>query len=569
MPGRFQRFHDSMFISFEGGKHRVLDPVKNTLVGSFFQIKLGGSIRDVPESLLMYVRQDLVDLYDALLADIADGEDTRRVYIGHPGTGKSLTAIQLLFLLLKRHSANPVVYYSHKVSQGVYHLFKGGQFHSLLRFDAVAQYLEDPDTFYIHDGSKIPDSGAIEARTVLVTCPKANVYKEFAKVSGGYDAFYGHLWTEEELKACRERSYSRIPWQTVARHVYMAGPIPRLVFQTAEKFKTVVRTLKSKLAQTSDLLSVFSSIRDHDLEQSFSHDVVLHLDRGKDSSEGYTKIASDYVKEQLLLRLDKEKWLEMIDKYTSLQGIGGLTCFRGTVLELLMHITFPRFLGKCERICSKTHRHSTSAPARMNVDEAEDIKVVFYVNYEDLQAKIEKCIGDKCAAAYFWPRTRSEAAIDSIYIDFKRKQAYLLQATVSKKHVVVWHPVKLLMEFLSSKAIRIAGFRTQRWRKTREVKGEYPEVINIPSLCQYKLEFSVLDDDWKNIEKLSDTLRNMDDNFKLTLSLEKDLPEEHVQRRRSADDSSSSSVTIEPECELEITEVDVAAGELYEQDDEE
>ncbi|XP_024521755.1 uncharacterized protein LOC112343089 [Selaginella moellendorffii] len=579
----FVNFHLSEFQTLGGDGFVTLDPKKDDIVGSLFMIKLGRNIRDVPQSRCLYVRQECLELYESVLDDEKEGDVTQRLYIGNPGVGKSVTGLQLLFLfaVVGKRTA---VYYKEKLAAGVYFLFRDGKFDSVLDLHGASEYFMDSSTMYIHDGSRIPNSDSINARTLLISSPDVKVYKEFSKVSGGSDAFYARLWSKEELMECWSVAYSStLEWRTVQKHIDVAGPIPRLVFQTPKKFKGVQQAMKSSLLKTENLLSLFSLIGNHDLWSTFSHK-LLHLDRGGDSSEGCTKIASNFVKEQLLLRLEKEHWSEMI----SLRGVGGLADFRGTLMELLMHMTFPKYFVSCERICDlpkrgQKHRHVSNNAANdlLLADGVDDLHVIFYHDFADLQKKIQKCPKKGYAAAYFWPRTKTEAAIDSLYINFKTKRAYPLQATVSEKHPVVWHPVELLLKHLSSNGIFIVGlffivsgtnyttFKPQAWKRKRKVRGAFVDLKTSPNLCQYKVKFELLGDDLQKIHMLRDYVDSIDGNYKAIMESTRDVPEEHV-RKRKRDGASSSDITAsmpaESDSEYDMELLEGEEDELFDQE---
>ncbi|EFJ11309.1 hypothetical protein SELMODRAFT_426502 [Selaginella moellendorffii] len=518
----FVNFHLSEFQTLGGDGFVTLDPKKDDIVGSLFMIKLGRNIRDVPQSRCLYVRQECLELYESVLDDEKEGDVTQRLYIGNP-------------------SAN-----------------------------------------------RIPNSDSIDAQTLLISSPDVKVYKEFSKVCGGSDAFYARLWSKEELMECWSVAYSsKLEWRTVQKHIDVAGPIPRLVFQTPKKFKCVQQAMKSNLLKTENLLSLFSLIGNHDLESTFSHE-LLHLDRGGDSSEGCTKIASNFVKEQLLFRLEKEHWSEMIKQYSSLRGVGGLADFRGTLMELLMHMTFPKYFVSCERICDlpkrgQKHRHVSNNAANdlLLADGVDDLHIIFYHDFADLQKKIQNCLKKGYTAAYFWPRTKTEAAIDSLYINFKTKRAYLLQATVSEKYPVVWHPVELLLKHLSSNGIFIVGlffivsgtnyttFKPQAWKRKRKVRGAFVDLKTSPNLCQYKVKFELLGDDLQKIHMLRDYVDSIDGNYKAIMESMRDVPEEHV-RKRKRDGASSPDITAsmpaESDSEYDMELLEGEEDELFDQE---
>ncbi|XP_024532363.1 uncharacterized protein LOC9640051 [Selaginella moellendorffii] len=238
--------------------------------------------------------------------------------------------------------------------------------------------------------------------------------------------------------------------------------------------------------------------------------------------------------EQLLLQLDVPHWRDALVSYKTRRG--PVADFRGEIMELLIHLTFPKFLADCEQILPRTM--PARAPGNVQklvVDEQEDLHVYFYSSFEDLEVKIKDCLDKGAKAAYFWPRLQTDAVVDSVFIDFKRQVTFLLQATVAKTcRTVVWHPVHKLVGFLRQNSIGVAGlyfvtsetsythFGYQTWKK---VRGVHQDELILPDLPQYKVKFKMLESDMENLEKLQEYRDGIDEILKLMAKFGNDMPE--------------------------------------------
>ncbi|EFJ08414.1 hypothetical protein SELMODRAFT_428923 [Selaginella moellendorffii] len=337
----------------------------------------------------------------------------------------------------------------------------------------------------------------------LTANPDKKNYKEYMKVSGGCEVFCGRLWSTEELKECWKHAHAdaELAWGVVMQHIDIVGPIPRLVFRAPEIFKTVERDVRSKLRHSQDMLLLLSRIPWHDLDSKQGLPMLVHLDRNGDVSwKCSRKIASKFAKEQLLLRLEKQHWTEVVNQ----RGKRILTDFRATLVELLMHLTFPKHFVGFERIsyCDKHVSDEGSASELLEAGKMDGLHVILYCNIAELQEKLEMCVSHGHAAAYFWSRTKSEAAIDSLYVNFSTKRAYLLQANVcNMDQVVSWHALKSLAALIG---IDVRGLYFivpgSDWKKTRKVESAKPS----PNICQYKVHFDLPDDDLQKIHSLRD-----------------------------------------------------------------
>ncbi|EFJ09871.1 hypothetical protein SELMODRAFT_427647 [Selaginella moellendorffii] len=181
----------------------------------------------------------------------------------------------------------------------------------------------------------------------------------------------------------------------------------------------------------------------HDLDSKQGLPMLVHLDRnGNVSWKCSTKIASKFAKEQLLLWLAKQHWTEVVKQ----RGKRILTDFRATLVELLMHLTFPKHFVGFKRIscCDKHVSDEGSASELLEAGKTDGLHVILYCNIAELQEKLEMCVSHG-HAAYFWSRTKSEAAINSLYVNFSTKRRYLLQVRVcNMDQVVSWHALKSL-----------------------------------------------------------------------------------------------------------------------------
>ncbi|EFJ34248.1 hypothetical protein SELMODRAFT_405428 [Selaginella moellendorffii] len=139
-------------------------------------------------------------------------------------------------------------------------------------------------------------------------------------------------------------------------------------------------------------------------------------------------------------------------------------------MELWMHLTFAKFLMDCEQIVPQTQcAQASNTVQKLVVDEEEDLHVYFYSDFMDLTAKVEEL--------------QMEAAIDSLYIDFKWKAAYLLQSTLGKKHLI-----QVAGLYFVTSETNYTGFSYHIWKKVKKTTGEHEDLLTLPDLPQYKRE---------------------------------------------------------------------------------
>ncbi|EFJ15711.1 hypothetical protein SELMODRAFT_422610 [Selaginella moellendorffii] len=504
----FANFHKSEFVEHTpGGMKRIGD---EPVAGCFFVPTLGDTTYwDVPRSNLLYVRQDCVELFHELEDELRELHELRELqaegrrglgapvpfwtlFIGQPGTGKTVIGLQLLFTFMKK--GYTVVYHEKKMGTG-YAVFKEKKFDSVGDRAEVDRYLMDQRTIFINDSEPIT-TFFLDPNTLFITSPDKTVYKEFTKITSGYKFFYRRLWSEEELKQCHAHVFlDELTWSNVRHHVYYVGYIPRLVFVKRWQFSSILHSLKDEISSQKNLLDMFTLVG----RCTGKSHKIIHLDRGEESIKNCMVIGSTFIKEQLLLRLDVQHWRRMVISY---REVGRVRGFRGEIMELLMHLTFPKFLTDCEQIVPWTQRaRASNTVQNLVVDEEEDLHVCFYSDFTDLTAKVEEYTRERAKSAYFWPRLQTEAAIHSLYIDFKRKVAYLLHSTLAKKDLVVWHPVYMLVAglyFVTSEA-NCARFDYHTWRKVNKTTGEHEDLLILPDLPQYKVKFQMLESDMEDM----------------------------------------------------------------------
>ncbi|EFJ45432.1 hypothetical protein VOLCADRAFT_94291 [Volvox carteri f. nagariensis] len=171
-----------------------------------------------PDFSALYVRECYPRLFDAL---VCDEKPTKYIVTGTPGIGKSWFATYLILRLLKRSSPPPFILWEHFMYPGEAwcYVHETGQVVVGQR-SSFRQLLDNPATWYIVDGA--PPLFDILARTVLLTSPKRETYKELRK--HGAALLYMPLWELDELQACRRLMYSTVDESlTTALHQHYGG----------------------------------------------------------------------------------------------------------------------------------------------------------------------------------------------------------------------------------------------------------------------------------------------------------------------------------------------------------
>ncbi|KAG2435155.1 hypothetical protein HXX76_007239 [Chlamydomonas incerta] len=171
-----------------------------------------------PDFSTLYVRECYPRIFDAL---VCDEKPTKYIVTGTPGVGKSWFATYLILRLLKRSSPPPFIVWEHFMHRGKAwcYVHETGQV-VVGQLSSFEQLLYNPATWYIVDGA--PPRFDILARTVLLTSPKRETFKELRKQ--GAALLYMPLWELDELQACRRLMYSTVDESlTTALHQHYGG----------------------------------------------------------------------------------------------------------------------------------------------------------------------------------------------------------------------------------------------------------------------------------------------------------------------------------------------------------
>jgi len=150
---------------------------------------------------------------------------------GTPGVGKSMFAFFFAWRMLRQGGGGAVVYdYVVEESRRLRVIVEGGAARNV-EPRLVEDLLSAESTLYIADGVA-PSQAA--CRTLVVTSPKRDVWKEWAKVNT-VDEFFMPPFDADEVERCRALAFPALDAGAVARAYGVWGGSARLVLRQHAK----------------------------------------------------------------------------------------------------------------------------------------------------------------------------------------------------------------------------------------------------------------------------------------------------------------------------------------------
>lgn len=173
--------------------------------GTFLELPSGTTFLGLQKfGSRMFVRECYSELAEVTFGIMEGGSNL--IITGNPGIGKSFFLFFFMYLLRTQAPDATVVLYRHLEDQ--WYLFSKDtiliaskeQLESIL---TIKEHLRDPSTWYLVDTATPLE---VNAKTLLVTSPYVQRYKEFRKTNA--DIRFMPVWSKEEIEICRKVTFT-------------------------------------------------------------------------------------------------------------------------------------------------------------------------------------------------------------------------------------------------------------------------------------------------------------------------------------------------------------------------
>ncbi|RIA84995.1 hypothetical protein C1645_831457 [Glomus cerebriforme] len=283
------------------------------------------------------------------LSKIIERTGTRHfIIIGNPGIGKTFFGYYLLYKLAQQNKT--VIYHKHDMLPI---LFSNNTSYSGKKIYEFKNILANDDVWYIVDGSKPMN---FTAKTILISSPQKNNYKEFAKIGTTFQ--YMSVWSWEETDTCRAVLFPELT-QDFVRELYDRwGGIPRFTLFYAlnrsqqclldKEINSVNETIFNFIGESADdncaihkIIHIYTNEPQEEGEETEEIEDDPSSSKTPAVTEFYTmsilKFASDYVSEKVMDILIKNFKDHLLNFVRASSAIGDYGTLRGTIFERLAH----------------------------------------------------------------------------------------------------------------------------------------------------------------------------------------------------------------------------------------
>ncbi len=286
----------------------------------------------------IFVRPDYLDLQKHIftLINPLEVRKPRVAVLGNPGTGKTYFGLFLLVYCIR--NGFTVVYESNFLNK--LYLFSSDEIVSFSnrkdpRFESI---LAQRATIYIVDGM-VPVHA--NARTILVTSPKHEIYHDFAtKRTAPAVALYMPTWNLNELTVLREAVFPSVGQKDMEALIVRWGGIPRAVLEDAAANKLSWESKDEDALQSAigycSIDDLVETVKEGSERFLMSHR-LLHVHCSATFRKlGYV-FASDFVRDRVLRRLVQKERHRLLLFATFADGTSMNGGLRGQVFEYFAH----------------------------------------------------------------------------------------------------------------------------------------------------------------------------------------------------------------------------------------
>jgi len=189
--------------------------------------------------------------------------------------------------------------------------------------------LIDAGVYYLVDAL---NPGVIAAKTLLVTSPRLDLYKDF-KNRIGTTRVWMPVWDVQEIESCRARCYSGQAVDKVLERFQRWGGIPRFVL---EKFDTDSQNELDEAIARTNVKQLKRFVGRIDGPDELSHKII-HIDVAPDFSKQGIIFASCYVEQKIVVMLQEQFKEKLVSFMKASEGIGIYGALRALLFEPIAH----------------------------------------------------------------------------------------------------------------------------------------------------------------------------------------------------------------------------------------
>ena len=176
------------------------------------------------------------------------------------------------------------------------------------------------------------------ARTILVTSPRRERFKEFANHSHVREIIMP-LWDIEELLDLQKCEFAELDQNHVLELCRFWGPVPRSVLTHAGdmRYQAYQKTLMAALTQQS-LYELIQKLADTTYPYGIMSGRVIHMETDESYTSCHPRFASDHLTNQFFGRQGGQRFSDMVKFLKDTAGDSAFAATRGIAFELYAHI---------------------------------------------------------------------------------------------------------------------------------------------------------------------------------------------------------------------------------------
>lgn len=365
------------------------------------------------------------ECYDTL--DAAAAVNRFALVRGTPGIGKSMFALYHVWRALQRGGVDAVVYDCAFGAASVLRIILEKGVARNVEPRPIERLLYAASTLYVADGT--PPSLS-SCRTVVVTSPKRDVWKEWAK---GLDVadFFVPPFAADEMERCRALCFPALDAAAVARSFDVWGGSARLVLRHHEKASALHFQREVALSLTFDALR--SVVHDLAAGGSASADTpqrVVHMFPAEDLCSFELRFASRHMLDVFYGLLQHTSAERVRGFVAAAESSPAMAPLRGQLFERLALAALC-----CRGEALPLFALGDSVRSALAGEPLVDRGVHFFRSVEEAAAAVRACQLAGETPPLCRPRAANFATWDAAAIDAKGRLT-LYQATVSAAHDV-------------------------------------------------------------------------------------------------------------------------------------
>jgi hypothetical protein len=345
---------------------------------------------------------------------------------GTPGVGKSMFALFHVWRALQRGGGGAVVYdYAVETTRKLRVILEGGAARSV-KPRLIERLLHVPSTLYVADGTAPSESSC---RTLVVTSPKRDVWKNWAKVTP-VEKFFVPPFDAAEMERCRALCFPALNAAAVARAFDIWGGSARLVLLQHVEAAAPAFQREAAAALTFDALA--SVVHDLAAAGSASDDTpqrVVHMVPADDLRSFCLRFASPHMRDLFYDLMQLAGAARVREFVAAAEASPAMAPLRGQLFERLALAALCR-AGTLQIFALGDSARSAPAPETLF-----DRSMILFRDVDEAAGSVRRCQGAGETPPLCRPRAANFPTWDAAAIDDGRRLT-LYQATVGSEHDV-------------------------------------------------------------------------------------------------------------------------------------